>query len=1012
MKLKLTWLLTLFMAFVMQFSFAQEKTVTGTVTTASDGLPLPGANVIVKGTQRGAQTDFDGNYTIRVNSGDILEISYVGMKTTEVTIGSSNTYNVTLELDNALEEVVVTGYATFAKEKSTIAVSKVTNETIENRPNASLVQTLTGQVAGLDIVTSSGQPGANSLVQLRGVNSINGNTEPLFLLDGVPINEDNFRSLNPNDIASVDILKDAGATAIYGNRGANGVILITTRQGSRDSSLRVNYTGIVSYASLQDNDYNLGNTREILELERTFGRGRGAGQGNGAQTGGNVLFPGTGTPLTDAEIAQEREFDWLNFFFRTGVTENHTITLQSGSQNLSQFTSLGYFNQEGILQESNLQRFNLRNNLNGSSSDGKFNYSTSININYAKDNSLTGVGGNGVNQNPLFGAISSLPFLVPEDLPTSQQLANDFFLDYAPYYIIDNLATRTRLDEELKLIAGLTTSYAITDDITASFRTGVDYQNVTLLSSQDPISRNQLRFNPAVDGFAVQQSDRQMSFNATTSLNWNKQFGKHTVGVGAYTEYFKAHRRFFGFTANGLDPATFVPQDGAGFLPDTTDDDARVDTVNAIKRDAGLFSYFGTLDYDFDSKYGLNATVRRDASYRFATTNRWGTFWSVAGRWNISNEAFMDDSIFQTLKLRGSYGVTGNQRITGNTYWSGGDLPFSFFGTIQGYGGNDAIALTQIGNDTLRWEEVTQTNVGVDFAVLDSRLRGSFDYYWKETDGLFQDTPISGVNAQFRVDSNIGILRNEGFDLTLNYDVVRSKDLLVNVGVVANYNQTELDELPSDNGIIETIGRNGGILNEYFIVRYAGVNPANGNLLFLDGNGDLTENPNPDTDRVWNGKNNIPDWIGSFNINVDYKGWFLQSQFQFEEGRYQFDNDYARLMNRDVIGDFRVSNDLARAWTPDNRITDVPALNATNIQFASDRFLSPMSFIRLRFLSIGYNFSQSILEDTGIANLRLFVNGENLFTLTEFRGFDVASRLQGLEFPTPRIISFGIEIGI
>jgi TonB-linked SusC/RagA family outer membrane protein len=1001
------------MAFSLHFSFAQERNVTGTVTAKSDGMPLPGVNVIVKGTSTGTQTDFDGNFSVKASSGDILVFSFIGLKTLEAKVGVSGPVNVALEDDIAtLEEVVVTGYSTFSKEKSSIASQKVSSETIENRPNASLVQTLTGQVAGLDIATSSGQPGANALVQIRGVNSINGNTEPLFLLDGVVINEDNFRSLNPNDIESVDILKDAGATAIYGNRGANGVILITTRRGQAGSALKVNYTGIISFSSLQNNRYNLANSREILELERTFGSGRGAGQGNGAQTGGNVLFPGTGAPLTDAQIAAEADFDWLNYFFRTGVTDNHTLTLQSGSKNLSQFTSIGYFNQEGILQESNLQRFNLRNNLNGSSDDNKFNYSTSINLNYAKDNSLTSIGTTGVNQNPLFGALSALPYLTPDDQPTSQQLANDFFLDYAPFYIEDKLRTSDRLDEEVKMIVGLNASYAITSDLTAGFNAGADYQSVTLLNSQDPISRNQLRFNPAVDGFAQQSSNRQFSFNATTSLNWNKQFGKHSVGVGAYTEYFKAHLRSFGFVANGLDPITFVPQDGAGFLPDTADNDARVDEIFATKRDAGLFSYFGTLNYDFDSRYGFDATIRRDASYRFATTNRWGTFWSVAARWNIANEAFMENSGFQSLKLRASYGITGNQRITGNSYWSGGDLPFSFFGTVQGYGGNDAIVLTQLGNDTLSWEEVSQFNVGVDFAVFDSRLRGSIDFYQKETDGLFQNTPISGVNATFNIDSNTGTLTNTGFDANINYDLVRSKDLLINLGLVVNYNETELGNLPSDDGFIEGIGRNGEILNEYFLVRYAGVNPANGNLLFLDANDNLTENPNPDTDRVWQGRNNIPNWIGSVNLNIDYKGWFLQSQFQFEEGRYQFDNDYARFMDRDVIGQFRLSNDLARAWTPDNRITDVPSLNATNVQFGSDRFLVPMDFIRLRFLSIGYNFQQAMLERVGLSNLRLFLNGENLFTLSEFRGFDAASRVNGLEFPTPRIVSFGIELGI
>ncbi|GGI55695.1 SusC/RagA family TonB-linked outer membrane protein [Winogradskyella haliclonae] len=1012
MKLKLTWLLTLFMAFVMQLSFGQEKDITGTVTAASDGLPLPGVTVLVKGTARGTQTDFDGKYSIKAKSGDVLVFSFVSMKTAERTVGAANTIDLAMADDvAALDEVVITGYSTSSKKKSAIASSKVTSETIENRPNASLVQTLTGQIPGLDISTNSGQPGANSLVQLRGVNSINGNTEPLFLIDGVPVNEDNFRSLNANEIESVDVLKDAGATAIYGSRGANGVVVIKTRRGTKDSTLKVNYVGILSYATLQDNRYDLVNTRQALELERTYGRARGAGLGNGAQTGGNVLFPGTGSPLTDAEIAQEADFDWIDFFFRTGVTENHTITLSSGSANASQFTSIGYFNQEGILNNSNLQRFNFRNNINGSSSNGKFNYGTSISVNYSKSDQLTSIGTNGVNQNPLFGALSSLPYFTPDDQPTSQQLANDFFIEYAPFYITDKLNTSDRLDEELKIIAGLNASYKITDDITATFNGGVDYQNVVLLNSQDPISRNQLRFNPAVDGFAQQNSDRQFSFQSTTSLNWNKQFGKHTFGLGGYLEYFKAHRRSFGFVANGLDPATFVPQDDAGFLADTPDDDARVDTVSATKSDAGLLSYFGAFDYDFDSKYGLNAVVRRDASYRFATTNRWATFWSIAGRWNISNESFMDDSVFQDLKLRASYGTSGNQRIQGNTYWSGADLPFNFFTLLQGYGGADAILFNQLGNNELKWETVAQLNVGVDFALFDSRLRGSIDVYEKETTDLFQDQPISGVNGQFTLRANTGTLKNRGVDVALNYDLVRTSDLNVGVQLVGNYNQTELADLPSEDGEIIGIGRNGGKLREIFTLRYAGVNPATGNLLYLDRNNNLTEDPNVDLDRVWTDRNSVPDFTGSFNINVDYKGWFLQTQMQFEAGRDQFDNDYSRFLNPDVIGQFRVSADFLRAWQQPGDVTDIPSVNVNNDQFGSDRFLTPMDFIRLRFAQFGYNFPAKSLETTGISSLRLFMNAENLFTLSEFRGFDAASRLNGLEYPTPRILSFGVELG-
>src|SRR5210317_1136092 len=301
MKSKLSWILTpLLVLLSLSFSFAQERAVSGNVVD-QDNVPLPGVSVVVVGTTRGTQTDFDGNYSIRVNSNETLRFTYIGQRTLDRPVGTSVVINVQMEEDTeTLEEVVVTGYRTTTKEKSSIASQTITAKTIENRPNANVIQTLSGQVAGLDISTNSGQPGAAPTVRLRGVNSINGNTSPLFIIDGTPVDEDNFRSINPQDIESISVLKDAGATAIYGNRGANGVVVITTRSGSYNTPLQIEYTGILSFSTLQDNDYNLMDSQQQLTLENERGLGRGAN-------------------LTPQEIAEAPTFDWVDFFFRTGL---------------------------------------------------------------------------------------------------------------------------------------------------------------------------------------------------------------------------------------------------------------------------------------------------------------------------------------------------------------------------------------------------------------------------------------------------------------------------------------------------------------------------------------------------------------------------------------------------------------------------------------------------------------------------------------------------------------------
>ncbi|RZN82225.1 MAG: SusC/RagA family TonB-linked outer membrane protein [Winogradskyella sp.] len=1013
MKLKLTWLLTLFMAFVMQLSFGQEKDITGTVTAASDGLPLPGVNVIVKGTARGTQTDFDGKYSIKAKSGEVIVFSFVSMKTTERTVGAGSVIDLAMADDVAsLDEVVITGYTTTTKAKSSVATVRVSSETIENRPNASFVQTLSGQVPGLNITTSSGQPGGNSLVQLRGVSSINGNTEPLFIIDGAPVDEDNFRSLNPQDIQSIDVLKDAGATAIYGNRGANGVIVIKTRQGNFGQGLKINYNGFVSYSTLQDNDYNAMTSQQLLTYERD--RGNGAGAGNSS----SVFNPGAGTPLTDAQIAAAPNFSWRDFFFRTGVTQSHTVSLSSGSEKTTQFTSFGFQDTEGILQGSDLKRFNIRSNVSGKSSNEKFTYGTNLTLNYSKSNEPNSIGSGAINRNYVLGAFVSVPYVTADDYTNGAALLSPLSFTNTPLFLLDRLNTYTRFDEEVKIVASANFNYKLTDWLSANVVMAADYQAESFTRAEGPTSFNALLFGGAenpTSGFQQQASNRAFTYNQVTSLNANKSFGKHTVDVGLYTEYFKGHFRTFGYFANGLNPATFSPGDGSGLVPQANglfNDEATANILNS-----GLFSYFGSADWDYDTKYGFSATVRRDASFRFAGSNRWATFYSVAGRWNISNESFMDGSDINNLKLRASYGTAGNQDITGGGVFGSPDLTEDFFNTASGYGNLPSIALAQIGNRDLSWETITQLNIGVDFGVWDNKLRGSIDWYERETSDLFQSTPLSAVTGFTQLNANTGLLYNRGIDFQVNYDVFRPKSeggFGMTVGVVGNYNETELEEIPNAQGEIIGLGRNGGILREYFTLRYAGINPATGNLLYLDANGNTTENPNADTDRVWIGKNIVPDWNGSFNLDLDYKGFFLTTQWNYVLGVDRFDNDYADLVDPTAVGQFNLSTDILRAWQQPGDITDQPRFNASNLNSFpnSDRFLRSADYLRLRFASFGYSFSQDVLENTGLTNARVFLNGENLLTFTEWRGFDPETRSNGSrQYPTPKTISFGLELG-
>ena len=412
------------------------------------------------------------------------------------------------------------------------------------------------------------------------------------------------------------------------------MIVIKTKRGRKNSPLKISYTGTIGYTTLQDHDYDFLSAPEYLRFERdVLGRGRGVG-------------------MTDAEIDATPTTDWEDAFFRTGTTENHTVSFSQGGENTSSFTSLGYFNQEGVLRTTNLQRFTFRNNLNGSSSNGKFNYSTSITANYSKNNEPTGVGGFGVTNNLLYGANASLPYISLDEYTGAQDLVDQgFSLARTPLYLVDRLRNYEYNEEEVKIIAGFTADYKLFENLTAKINMGLDYANI--ISNELIPPNSYVALNAAVNqpgnvtpGFQGQGTFRDISFNNNLSLNYNKSFGKHTVDATLFTEYFRAFRRNFNFFQRGLNPRNFALGDGAAFVGDNAENDFFVPDVGAFRRDAGLFSYFGNIDYDYESKYGISATVRRDASYRFSRTNRWGTFYSVGARWNISNENFMEDSVF------------------------------------------------------------------------------------------------------------------------------------------------------------------------------------------------------------------------------------------------------------------------------------------------------------------------------------------------------------------------------
>jgi TonB-linked SusC/RagA family outer membrane protein len=1014
----------------MQFSFAQEKTVSGVVSDASG--TLPGSNVSIKGSTRGTQTDLEGRYSIKAKTGDVLLFSFIGMKSVSKVVGAVSTINVSMQGGESLSEVVVLGYGKTATKAKAIGSSQtVTSKVLEGRPNVNVLQSLQGQLAGANIALASGQPGSNKIdIIIRGASSLNASLEPLYVIDGVPLTQAFFRNLNQNDIESVSVLKDAAATSVYGNRGTNGVIVITTKKGDYNSPLSVNFSSSYGVSEFRGDDYNLTNAKQLLQIQKEYGAGPG--------------FSGVGPGITvdvNNIDAYAVNTDWKKAFFRQGKTSSQDVSFTLGSENTKSFTSLSYFQQDGIVPTTDFKRFTFRSNFSGKSANDRLTYGTNITSAFSKRKQLEQETRAGINsnvlQNPLTGYLLSPAYLSPDAYKSGAQLFREFgspALDITPYMLLDlfNGNNAPSFFEEYKTIVSANLAFKITKDLTFRSTAGADYAEDKRTFALSPDSYlsvvRAVGAGQAFHGLETQRSNREFSFNATNQLNYNIEFGKSTLDASAYVEYLKAHRRSFFYQQIGLNPLTWAPGAGTGYIPYSTAlPFTYAPSVGASRIDAGLFSYFGTLDYDYDSKYGIAATVRRDASSKFINENKWATFYSVGGRWNISKEDFLKDSDFLTdLKLRASYGTAGNQNIIARnedsdvaTIFNGVQIVRDLNSTQSGYGNAPSFGVSSIANVNAKWETTSQANVGVDFNIK-NRLSGSFDVYKRVTTDLYTNIPVSSSNGITNLAGNNGALSNEGIELSLRYDVLKSTDLKLAVYANGAYNKNKITDLGvlNDGTDKQRIGNDfanaiGGPANQYFVVPYKGVNPVNGNLLFTDINGADTESPT-DADRRLTGKNNLPVYQGGFGLNASYKGFFLDAAFAYSADFYRFDFDYQGLMDIRNAEIFTVSADILNAWTPTNTNTNVPSWDASNIDAAdiSDRFLQDASFIRLRNLSVGYDVPSKFLEKTFLKSVRFRVQGENILTWTKWRGFDpetFKSSATGY-FPTPKLYTFGVDI--
>ncbi|MBU2929267.1 SusC/RagA family TonB-linked outer membrane protein [Winogradskyella psychrotolerans] len=853
MKLKLTWLLTLFMAFVMQFSFAQEKTVTGTVTTVADGLPLPGASVIVKGTSRGQQTDFDGKYTIQVNQGDILVISYVGMEPGEVLIGSGSTYDVALEDASTLDEVIVVGYGTTTKDAFTGTATKIETANVEAKAVSNVSEALRGEVAGVNVISYNGAPGSDATIRIRGFGSVNGNSDPLYIVDGAPYASD-LSSINPADIESMTVLKDAAATSIYGSRGANGVIVITTKLGkSGKTVVSVDFKTSVNTLLLPQYDV-VESPEQYIELSWQALKNKGALQGESDPAawasanlygtteginshyniwdtdGANLINPATGE-FNSGVNRVYTPTKWSDAAFSTGIRTEANIQLSGGNERTRFSTSFGYLKDEGFTINSGYDRYSTRLNVEDKPADW-LTVGANISFTGSKyENSSSSENSSGSSGN-IFALTSSTPAIYDVYLRddngalVEDPIYGGYQFDYGATYgrrawnstngIGDATYDLARTDVNT-MLGNFNVGIDITENLKFETRYSGQLNTTNYTSMQNPYYGS----GASSQGYLFKRERTNINQNFLQMLRYSKQFGAHNV------EAFVAHES----TVQRFTELSAAAQ--TAIIPRSTSLDQYTTAFGkagnyTLRR--SLDSYFSQVNYNYDQKYFFTGSVRRDGSSRFIQ-DKWGTFGSVGLGWVISNEDFFSGVDFMDyLKLKGSFGIIGDQGV--NTLYG-----YNFFTINTTADGSISYSPSgEAANPELTWETSKIAQVGLESTWFNGYLDLDIDYYVKNTTNLFftQTLPTSPGDAFIRY--NDGEMRNKGFEFNAQVHVIKNhKDFRLSFNVNGEIFDNEITQMPNDfitgeRQILDTDDdlSQGRSIYDWYLREWAGVDPATG----------------------------------------------------------------------------------------------------------------------------------------------------------------------------------------
>ncbi|HEY1025080.1 MAG TPA: TonB-dependent receptor [Sphingobacteriaceae bacterium] len=1053
-------LLLLFLGLIsfLGTTMAQSREIRGKVTASDDGSTLPGVSVVLKGTATGTTTDANGNYKITVSGSDpVLIFRYIGYETREMGVNGRTSINVVLDLDQqTLSEVMVVAYGTVKKGTYTGAASVVEPNT--DIPKASFEDGLNGKVPGLQITNSSGQAGSTPSIRIRGIGSMNASNEPLYVIDGVPVVSGNagqlsdytyatnnvMSSINPADIESVTVLKDAAASSLYGSRAANGVILITTKKGKSGKPMVTFKTSIGLTPGWATDNYEIGDVQQqtnmlyriFHDVRTSTGQSEAAGnayaltQLNNRFNKHGYKFTTTGTGLnenviisgmTDGIVNREGQyFDWEDALFRTAVYQTNDLALSGGDDRTTYYSSLSYTKDQSRMQMNEFDRISGRLNL--TQKVGKFVEFTS-NINLAR----TGQSGFNDTRNTgsnYFMQTRNLlwPFYWPTDYKTGQPYTSRYgsLAQNNVYY--DNEWENSSITR--RLTASETVNIKFLPEL--NLRSVFSYDNSQVT---DHIYYSPTHFSGSTSRGSV--TDMTTNINklvSSTTLNYNKQFGSHSVGLLAGFELEKNETDFQRATGTDLPSSALHTVATAGVL-----------SANAYSWGNNLLSGLSRAEYNYAQKYFASASYRRDGSSRLGPDTRWGDFWSVAGAWSISNEDFMKNiSYISNLRLRASYGINGT-------------LPSANYGwrSLTSYGskymGQAGGGIGTIADPNLTWETSYSSNIGLEFGLFNQRITGTVEYFNRDSKDLLQDVPISLVTGFSSTLKNVGEINNRGLELELGGDIIRRDGLRWSANLNASFIKSKVTRLYAAEG--QTVGGDiiwrdptGGDARAQFIYReghptltffgyeWAGVDPSNGkNVWYVNDPGSRTAG-----DFQYNGRgatysysnanyttlgSAMPDVYGGLNSDVEYKGFSLALNFNYKIGGKLYDGAF-----KDVADDgyywerIRSASYFENMWTPENTSGTLPKLDGNDLTDAmqySSRQLHDASFLRLKNITLGYNLPKSLTSKIRVSNARVYVNGSNLLTFSKYKTADPEVNsygTRGWETPFGKTYTMGLEL--